>query len=97
MRRVALSASLAVAVGFVSSCGGGGGSSSTGKLTVSITVASPVSASVKVTGPGGYEKVLTATDTLTALAPGSYAVAATPSRVAGAVVSTVYDLSLIHI
>jgi sugar lactone lactonase YvrE len=92
MRRVALSVSFAFVVALVSSCGGGS-SSNNGTLTVNITAA-PATASVTVNGPGGYTKALTATGTLTGLAPGSYTVSAAPSRVAGAVVSTVYDVEV---
>lgn len=74
-----LSASVALIV-----CVGCGGSSSqpppsptTGSLAVTISgLPSGASAGVTVTGPGNFNQVVTATQTLTGLAPGNYTVTA---------------------
>jgi hypothetical protein len=56
----------------------------TGSLTVTITgLPGGATASVQVTGPGGFDQTLTATTTLTGLAPGSYTVAASPVSASG--------------
>lgn len=47
---------------------------STGRLTVDITMPDATPASVTVTGPGGYTQTLSASNTLSALTPGSYTV-----------------------
>ncbi len=52
---------------------------SVGSLAVSVSgVPAGASATVTVTGPGGYSRQVSATQTLTGLVPGSYTVAAAP-------------------
>jgi len=70
----------------LAACGGGGGSpgpnpptnpGATGSLQVNITaLPTGTNASVRVTGPGNYSQDLTASQTLSSLAPGSYTVTA---------------------
>ena len=64
----------------LAACGGGDPSGpSGGSLAVSVSgLPSGTAASVLVTGPGGYSHVVDATETLTALATGTYTVAADP-------------------
>jgi len=76
----------------LSACGGGGGSpgapggpnlppptATTGSLAVSASgLPAGVNAAVRVSGPSGYQQDLTASQTLSGLAPGSYNVAASP-------------------
>ncbi len=65
---VTAGATTSAAVGYASSVGG---------LAVSITgLPGGTGASVTVTGPGGFSQLLTATQTLTGLTPGSYTVLA---------------------
>jgi CARDB protein len=60
---------------------------STGSLAVSVTgLPTGTAASLSVTGPGGYTRLMTATGTLAGLAPGSYSV--TASSVTGTSVYT---------
>ena len=72
----------------LAACGGGGGNpganpvpdpgATTGSLQVSInSLPSGTNAAVRVTGPGNVAQDLTASQTLTGLAPGSYTVTAT--------------------
>ncbi len=59
-------------------CGGGSTEPATGSLAVAVSgLPDGVSAAVNVTGPGGYQRVVTETETLAGLAAGSYTVAAT--------------------
>jgi sugar lactone lactonase YvrE len=62
---------------------------STGSLTVTVTGLTGIDANVQVSGPNGYTHTLTATTTLSGLAPGSYTVTATQVAVANAVVGAV--------
>jgi hypothetical protein len=56
----------------------------TGALTVGITgLPAGANAAVTVTGPGGFSRRLTATQTLTGLAPGDYTIAASPVSLSG--------------
>jgi hypothetical protein len=56
----------------------------TGSLTVTIAgLPGGTVAAVDVTGPGGFARALTATETLTGLAPGSYTVTASPVSASG--------------
>lgn len=73
---------LGITLGLLASCGGGGGGGSPGTpaplqgalaLTVS-GLPSGVPASVTVTGPGGFSQAVSASLTLSALAPGNYTV-----------------------
>ncbi len=56
--------------------GGGGGSASSSSLAVTVTGLTGLDADVTVTGPGGYSEHLTATQTLTGLARGTYTLTA---------------------
>jgi sugar lactone lactonase YvrE len=90
--RVAIAAGLCCAV---TACTGGSSSTSprkptTGSLTVTITAPAGVTPSVSVSGPAGYRTMLRATQTLTALAAGSYTVNAASVVVTGAIVGTAY-------
>jgi glucose/arabinose dehydrogenase len=81
----------------LSACGGGGGSpgtggtpnpappgATTGSLAVTASgLPAGVNAAIRVSGPSGYQQDLTASQTLTGLAPGSYNVAATPVTAGG--------------
>jgi len=73
-----------IVFGLLASCGGGGGGGSPGTpaplqgalaLTVS-GLPSGAAALVTVTGPGGFSQAVSATQTLSALAPGNYTVVA---------------------
>jgi sugar lactone lactonase YvrE len=66
----------------------------TGSLTVTITAPAGVTPSVAVTGPGGYHRTLSATDTLSGLAVGSYTVTAATVRGANPIVATVYTATV---
>ncbi|MEP6780326.1 MAG: hypothetical protein ABJC26_10580 [Gemmatimonadaceae bacterium] len=57
----------------------------TGSLTV--TISSPGGAAVQITGPGSYSRALTATETLSGLTPGAYAI------VASSVNTATYDFA----
>ena len=58
-------------------CGGGSTEPATGSLAVAVSgLPDGVSAAVNVTGPGGYQRVVTETQTLAGLAAGNYTVAA---------------------
>ncbi|SFD69407.1 PQQ-dependent sugar dehydrogenase [Massilia yuzhufengensis] len=82
----------------LTACGGGGGSpgtggtplpnpnpgATTGALVVAATgLPAGVNASVRVTGPNNYQQDLTASQTLSGLAAGSYSVAAAPVTAGG--------------
>ena len=69
----------------VAACGGGeggnatgtGGGPTTGALTVAVAgLPSGATAAVSVTGPGGYSHAVTTSETVSALAPGTYLVSA---------------------
>jgi glucose/arabinose dehydrogenase len=79
----ALGVILFIMLGLLSSCGGGGGGGGgtpvpqQGALALTITgLPAGVAAQVSVTGPGGFSRAVTASQTLAALTPGSYVVAA---------------------
>ncbi len=61
----------------------------TGSLSVTIASASGITPNVVITGPGGYNRTLTATQTLTGLSAGAYVVTAVPVTTTGLLVSTV--------
>jgi len=65
-----------------------------GIFAVTITAPASVTPSVTVSGPGGYHQTLTATKTLTGLAPGAYTVAGGPVLVPHPIVATVYDATV---
>jgi sugar lactone lactonase YvrE len=73
-------------------CGssGGTGPSGAGSLTVTIAAPAGVMPSVTVSGPGGYRQSLSATQTLSGLAVGSYTVTAASVVVPNPIVATVY-------
>ena len=71
-----------------------GPSASTGSLTVTITAPAGVTPTVTVSGPGGYQQSLSATQTLSGLAPGSYTVTAASVTVANPIVAAVYDATV---
>ncbi|HEY9015048.1 MAG TPA: zinc-dependent metalloprotease family protein [Gemmatimonadales bacterium] len=65
-------------------CDGGPSGPSTGNLTVTVLgLPASTSASVAVTGPDGFSQIATATQTFSALAPGTYTVAATTVTASG--------------
>ena len=61
----------------------------TGSLAVAISTPAGVSASVIVTGPGGYHQTLAHTEILAGLTPGTYAVTAAATRISHPVVATI--------
>lgn len=61
----------------------------TGSLTLTLTVPNGVTPSVTVTGPGGYNQSVSATQTLTSLTPGTYTVSAATFRGTGGTVTVV--------
>ena len=68
---------LVLLLGLALGCGEEPSGLSSGNLHVTVTgLPTGSAASLLVTGPGGYSQALTATQTLTSLAPGTYAVAA---------------------
>jgi len=66
----------------------------TGSLSVVVSAPNGATPSVTVTGPNGYSKSLSATQTLTNLAAGSYAVSAATVSVADAIVASVDSASV---
>lgn len=74
-------------------CGSSGSGNTTGPGTgsLAVTIAAPngVAPSVTVSGPAGYSKTLSATQTLTGLAAGSYTVTAARVTTTGPIVGTV--------
>ncbi len=63
----------------------------TGSLTVTITAPRGVTPGVNVSGPGGYSQNLSATQTLTGLAVGSYTVSASEGVVSTPIIVTLYE------
>lgn len=63
----------------------------TGSLTVTITAPAGVTPSVTVSGPASYHTTLSATQTLAALAAGSYTVTAATTVVTSTIVGTAYS------
>jgi sugar lactone lactonase YvrE len=74
-------------LGCSTATGPGGGK---GSLSVTITAPNGVTPSVTVTGPGSYSKTLTATQTLSGLASGSYTITAGAGLTADSIVSIAY-------
>jgi len=76
----------------VAACSDSSTGPSSGSLTVTITTPTGVTGNVTVTGPNGYSKTLTATQTLTGLPTGSYTVVGanvvTPASVVGSDTNT---------
>ena len=66
----------------------------TGGLTVTVVAQPGVPVSVHVAGPGGYSQTVTATQTLTGLAPGSYTLTASGGSLTDPIVSTTYAVSV---
>ena len=88
------------AVGGAGGIGGAAGGSAgqapgTGSLQVTVSgVPTGSTASVAVTGPGGFNQSIATTTTLPGLAVGSYAVAAPPIPVPGTQVDTAFDAAV---
>jgi sugar lactone lactonase YvrE len=61
----------------------------TGGLNVVVNAPNGATPSVTITGPNGYTKSLSASQTLTSLVPGSYTVSATTVETSNAIVATV--------
>ena len=85
---------VAIVVGAVltaAGCSSSGGSTGpkTGSLAVTITTPTGVTPAITVSGPGGYNKALSATTTLTGLTAGSYTVTAAAATDGNAIVTTV--------
>jgi hypothetical protein len=84
---VARCARLLIAAACAACSGGDGGGTgpavTTGSLAVTITGAPAGGPSVQVTGPAGFAQTLTATTTLSALAPGTYTATAADARDVG--------------
>jgi hypothetical protein len=79
-RSVSVSQGQTTPVAFAIAC-----ASSTGGLTVSVTgLPAGTAAAISVTGPGGFSRSVTATETLTGLASGSYTVRAENVTAGGA-------------
>ena len=76
---------LRVALGLLlAACGGDSTGPRTGSLAVTVSgLPGGATANVGVTGPGGYSRVLAASETIAGLAPGSYTVTASPVSAAG--------------
>ena len=64
----------------------------TGSMTVTVTTANGATPAVVISGPNGYTKTVTSTQTLTGLAVGNYVIAAdsavTPDSVVGSIIDT---------
>jgi hypothetical protein len=80
---------LLLVAGCSSSHGGGTTGPTTGSLAVTITAPAGATPSVKISGPAGYSQTLSATATLSGLAPGSYTVTAAQVTVADSIVASV--------
>jgi sugar lactone lactonase YvrE len=70
--------------------GGGGGGNATGTLAIAVTVPNGVAPTITITGPSGYSKTLSSTQTLTSLATGSYTISAGTGLTADSIVSIAY-------
>ncbi len=88
---LALAAGCGSNKGESSPTGPAGGGATTGSLSVAITAPSGVTGSATVLGPGSYAKTITAQQTLTGLAPGSYTVIAGAGSGSGPIVGIPYD------
>jgi sugar lactone lactonase YvrE len=78
-----------ILVAACSSSSTGTGTSATGDaLAVSVSAPAGILGTVTVTGPGGYAKTLTGTDTLRNLSAGAYTVTAAPQTTTDSLVST---------
>jgi ligand-binding sensor domain-containing protein len=86
----ALSAAVICAALACSTSATGPGGEGSGSLTITITTPTGVSPTVTVNGPSSYTKTLTATQTLSGLAPGSYTVTAGTATMADSIVSIAY-------
>ena len=64
----------------------------TGSMTVTVTTANRATPSVVISGPNGYTKTITSTQTITGLAVGNYVIVAdsavTPDSVVGSIIDT---------
>ncbi len=70
--------------------GGGGGGNTTGSLAIAVTVPTGVTPTVTITGPSGYSKTLSSSQTLTSLATGSYTITASTGLTVDSIVSIAY-------
>ncbi len=68
----------------------------TGSLAVVVSAPAGVTPSVMVTGPSGYSKTLTASQTLSGLVPGNYTVRAATEDMTNAIVGTVDTATVGH-
>lgn len=87
----ALCFALACSSGGNNAIGPGEGTPATGSLTVTTSAPSGVTPSVTVSGPSGFVRTLTATQTLSGLAPGSYTIIAATSATADPIVGVPYS------
>ncbi len=70
--------------------GGGGGGNPTGSLAIAVTAPNGVTPTVTISGPAGYSKTLSTTQTLTGLATGTYTIIAGTGLAADSIVSIAY-------
>ncbi|HXB23601.1 MAG TPA: hypothetical protein VNV25_02625 [Gemmatimonadaceae bacterium] len=84
-----LTSGRAIAVNVIVTC-----AATTGSLTVTVVAQPGVPASVHVAGPSGYSQTVTATQTLSGLAPGSYTLSASGGTLTDAIVSTTYTVAV---
>jgi hypothetical protein len=90
---------LRVALGLLLvACGGDSTGPRTGSLAVTVSgLPGGAAANVGVTGPGGYSRVLTGSETIAGLAPGSYTVTASSVSAAGQVYAGVPALQAVTV
>jgi hypothetical protein len=74
--------------------GGSGGGHATGSLAVTMAAPTGVMPSVTVSGPSGFLRTLTATQTLSGLTAGTYTIVATTSATADPIVGVPYSGSV---
>lgn len=86
------------ALAILSGCQDGPTAPTTGALVVNVMgLPAGVASAVTVTGPAGYSRVVTRTDTLTALAPGAYQLRGTSLRAQGAVWAAPFAEQLVEV
>ena len=87
--RIAIGAALAACA----ACGGSSdntGPPATGSLAITIAAPSGVATPVSVSGPAGFSQSIASTQTIASLAPGSYAISASPGASADPIVGDLY-------
>lgn len=89
-RSLLLTSCLAALVAVAPGCAAPAGAN-LGSLAITVTAPSGVAAGIEVTGPGGYHSVVSATRTLSGLAPGAYQLTAPAARLPGTLVDELYD------